>query len=77
MSILHISNIVKNLPDNQINQIKNFIKLTLRLLCHAMALSCNNDKKNIITKRIVISLAVKEQKKQFKFFYGDIMKHFT
>ena len=31
MSILYISNIVKKLTDNQINQIKKLIKLILRL----------------------------------------------
>ena len=45
--------LLKNLTDNQINQINNLAKLILRLFCHAMALSCNNDKKNMITKKIV------------------------
>ena len=42
----------KNLTDHQINQIKNLIKLILRLFYHVMAVSCNNDKKNMITKSI-------------------------
>ena len=46
--------LLKNLTDNQINQIK-IIKLVLRLVfCHVMVLSCNNGKKNTITKKIVI-----------------------
>ena len=46
--------LLKNLTDNQINQIK-ITKLVLRLVfCHVMVLSCNNGKKNTITKKIVI-----------------------
>ena len=44
--------LLKNLTDNQINQIKKLKKLILRLFCHIMALPCNNDKKNMITKKI-------------------------
>ena len=54
MSILDISNIVKNLAGNQLNQIKNLIKLILRLFFHVMALLCNNGKNNMITKKIEI-----------------------
>ena len=46
--------LIKNLTDNKINQIKKLIKLILRLFCHVMTLSCNNSKKNMITKKIVI-----------------------
>ena len=44
----------KNLTKNEINQIKNSTKLTLKLLCLKMALSYNNNKKNTITKKIVM-----------------------
>ena len=37
------------LTDNQINQIKGLIKLTLRWFCLLMTLFCNNDKKNMIS----------------------------
>ena len=43
--------LLKNLTDSQINQIKNLIKLILRLFCHVMALPFNNDKKNILRKK--------------------------
>ena len=44
---------LKNLTDNRINQIKKLIKLILMLVfCHVMVLSCNNGKKNIITKKL-------------------------
>ena len=46
--------LLKNLTDNQINQIKNLIKLILRLFYNIMALSCNNDKKNMITKKEIV-----------------------
>ena len=47
--------LLKNLTDNQINQIKKLIKLILRLVfCHVVALFCSNGKKNTITKKIVI-----------------------
>ena len=46
--------LLKNLTDNQINQIKNLIKLILRLFYNVMALSCNNDKKNMITKKEIV-----------------------
>ena len=68
MSILDISNIVKNLAGNQLNQIKNLIKLILRLFFHVMALLCNNGKNNMITKKIEIWLAIKEHNKQCKFW---------
>ena len=46
---------LKKLTDNRINQIKKLIKLILRLVfCHVMVLSCNNDKKNMVAKKIVI-----------------------
>ena len=54
MSILYVSNIVKNWTDNQINQIKNLIKLILRLFYHVMPLSYNFDKKNMNAKKTVI-----------------------
>ena len=45
--------LLKNLTDNQINQIKKLLKLILMLVfCHVMVLSCNNGKKNIITKKL-------------------------
>ena len=45
--------LLKNSTDNRINQIKKIIKLVLRLVfCHVMAR--NNEKKNMITKKIVI-----------------------
>ena len=44
-----------DLTDNRINQIKKLIKLILRLVfCHVMVLSCNNGKKNMVAKKIVI-----------------------
>ena len=44
--------LLKNLTDNRVNQIKKLIKLILRyVFCHAVALSCNNSKKNTITKK--------------------------
>ena len=43
--------LLKNSIDNQINQIKNLIKLFLRLFCHVMTLSCKKGKNNMITKR--------------------------
>ena len=46
--------LLKNLTDNQINQIKNLIQLILRLFYNIMALSCNNDKKNMITKKEIV-----------------------
>ena len=46
--------LLKNLTDNQINQIKNLIKLILRLFYNIMALSCSNDKKNMITKKEIV-----------------------
>ena len=45
--------LLKNSTDNRINQIKKIIKLVLRLVfCHVMAR--NKEKKNMITKKIVI-----------------------
>ena len=49
--------LLKNLTDNRINQIKKLIKLILRLvLCHVMALSCNNGKKNMTTKKKICNI---------------------
>ena len=44
----------KNLTDNQINQIKNLIKLILRLFSNVIELSCNKEKTNMIIKKIVM-----------------------
>ena len=44
--------LLKSLTNNQINQIKNLIKLVMRLFCQVMALSCNNGKKNMISKKL-------------------------
>ena len=41
----------KKLTDNQINQIKNLMKVILRLSGLVMALCCSNNKKNMITKK--------------------------
>ena len=54
MSILCQTIWKKNLRDNQINQIKKLTKLALRLFCLVMALPCNNDKKNMITKKKIV-----------------------
>ena len=43
--------LLRNLADNQINQTKNIVNLILRLFCPVMALSCNNVKSNMITKK--------------------------
>ena len=45
------------------NQIKNLIKLILRLFCLVLALSCNNDKKNMITEKFVMLPAIQEHSK--------------
>ena len=42
----------KKLTDNQINQIGNLRKLILSLFCLVVSLSCNSDKKNMVTKKI-------------------------
>ena len=73
--------LLKNLTDNRINQIKKLIKLILRLVFwHVMACLVITVKKRWLQKKrkkIVIELAIKENNKQYKFLYDNIMKHFT
>ena len=42
-----------------------------------MAISCNNDKENMMTKKFVMPLPIKEHNKQCKHFYIEIMKRIT